>query len=153
MMTILVVLIILLGIVVLVQILRVNELLSEVKNQDANLVTDKDNQTQGLLFFLIAGITFLSLFVWQIKYWGIHILPPASSVHGATIDTLMNFTMGLIIFVFFLTQPLLTCFAYKYRGNSNRKAYFYHHNNKLELLWTVIPTLILTPVIIYGLNV
>jgi predicted Holliday junction resolvase-like endonuclease len=63
MMTILIVLIILLGIVVLVQILRVNELLSEVKNQDANLVTDKDNQTQGLLFFLIAGVTFLSLFV------------------------------------------------------------------------------------------
>ncbi len=153
MMMLLIVLIVFLGIVVLVQILRVNELLSEVKNQDANLVTDKDNQTQGLLFFLIAGVTFLSLFVWQIKYWGILILPPASSVHGATIDTLMNFTLGLIIFVFFLTQPLLTWFAYKYRGNSNRKAYFYHHNNKLELFWTIIPTLILTPVIIYGLNV
>ena len=44
-------------------------------------------------------------------------------------------------------------FTYKYRGNSKRSAYFFAHNNKLELAWTIIPSLVLTPLIIYGLSV
>ena len=150
---ILVGLIIAVSFVVLVQLLRVNELISQVKNEDPNLVNDQDNQTQGLLVFLIAGVLFLGSVLWQFKYWGIHILPPASSVHGATIDTLMQVTCGLILFVFFITQPILAWFTYKYRGNSKRKAHYFVHNNKLELAWTIIPALVLTPLIIYGLNV
>ena len=153
MMSILVGLIILLSVIVLVQILRVNELVSEVKDQDANEITDKDNNIQRILTFAVFGVLFLGFVLWQFKYWGVHILPPASSLHGATIDTLMNFTMGVILFVFFLTQPILAWFAYKYRGRKNTVAYFYPHNNKLEVIWTVVPTLVLTPLIIYGLNV
>jgi len=151
--SILVGLMVLLSVIVLVQLLRVNELISEVKNEDPNEITDKDNHTQGILAFSILGVLFLAFVLWQIKYWGIHILPPASSIHGATIDTLMNVTMGLILFVFFLTQPILAWFTFKYRGNSKNKAYFFAHNNKLELAWTIIPSLVLTPLIIYGLNV
>ena len=150
---ILVGLIIAVSFVVLVQLLRVNELISQVKNEDPNLVNDQDNQTQGLLVFLIAGVLFLGSVLWQFKYWGIHILPPASSIHGATIDTLMQVTCALILFVFFITQPILAWFTYKYRGNSKRKAHYFVHNNKLELAWTIIPALVLTPLIIYGLNV
>lgn len=153
MMSILVGLIILLSVIVLVQILRVNELVSEVKDQDANEITEKDNNIQGVLTFAVFGVLFLGFVLWQFKYWGVHILPPASSLHGATIDTLMNFTLGVILFVFFLTQPILAWFAYKYRGRKNTVAYFYPHNNKLEVIWTVVPTLVLTPLIIYGLNV
>ena len=151
--SILVGLIILLSVIVLVQVLRVNELISEVKNEDPNEITDKDNHTQGILAFSILGVLFLASVIWQLKYWGVHILPPASSVHGATIDTLMDVTMGLILFVFFITQPILAWFTFKYRGNSKNKAYFFVHNNKLELAWTIIPSLVLTPLIIYGLNV
>ena len=150
---ILVGLIIAVSFIVLVQLLRVNELISQVKNEDPNLVNDQDNQTQGLLVFLIAGVLFLGSVLWQFKYWGIHILPPASSVHGATIDTLMQVTCALILFVFFITQPILAWFTYKYRGNSKNKAHYFVHNNKLELAWTIIPALVLTPLIIYGLNV
>jgi len=151
--SILVGLIILLSVIVLVQVLRVNELISEVKNEDPNEITDKDNNTQGILTFSIVGVLFLAFVLWQFKYWGVHILPPASSLHGATIDTLMNVTLGLIIFVFFLTQPILAWYAFKYRGRKNSVAYYYPHNNKLEVIWTIVPTLVLTPLIIYGLNV
>ena len=99
------------------------------------------------------GVLFLASVLWQFKYWGIHILPPASSLHGATIDTLMQVTCALILFVFFITQPILAWFTYKYRGNSKNKAYYFVHNNKLELAWTIIPSLVLTPLIIYGLSV
>lgn len=47
---------------------------------------------------------------------------------------------------------MLFYFAYKYRGNKNNTAYFFAHNNKLELIWTIIPTIVLTGVIIYGLK-
>jgi cytochrome c oxidase subunit 2 len=139
--------------IVLVQLLRVNELISQVKNEDPNLVSDEDNNTQGILAFSIMGVLFLASVLWQFKYWGIHILPPASSIHGATIDTLMRVTLALILFVFFITQPILAWFTLKYRGNRKRKAYYFVHNNKLELAWTIIPSLVLTPLIIYGLNV
>lgn len=151
--SILVGLIILLSVVVLVQVLRVNELLSEVKNEDANDVTDKDNNTQGALFFIIGGVIYLALVLWQFKYWGIHILPPASSIHGATIDGLMTFTLSLIIFVFFITQPILVWFVFKYRGSSEKAAFYYPHNNKLEIIWTTVPTITLAAVILYGLSV
>ena len=47
MINILIALVVLLIITALVQITRVSELLSEIKNQDVNKVTDDDNKTQG----------------------------------------------------------------------------------------------------------
>ena len=135
----------------LVQIVRVSELLSEIKNKDVNEVTDKDNNTQGLLF-LIVGFGFLIFVVWQMITWNHLLLPPASSVHGAQIDLLMKVSMGLIIVVFFITSPMLFYFVFKYRGKKSNKAYFLSHNNKLEVVWTVIPTIILTALIIFGLK-
>ncbi|MBT6650241.1 MAG: cytochrome c oxidase subunit II, partial [Flavobacteriales bacterium] len=135
----------------LVQIVRVSELLSEIKNKDVNEVTDKDNNTQGLLF-LIVGFGFLIFVVWQMITWNHLLLPPASSIHGAQIDLLMKVSMGLIIVVFFITSPMLFYFVFKYRGKESNKAYFLSHNNKLEVVWTVIPTIILTALIIFGLK-
>jgi len=47
---------------------------------------------------------------------------------------------------------MLFYFAYKYKGNKSNTAYFFAHNNKLELIWTVVPTIVLTGVIIFGLR-
>jgi len=138
-------------IAVLVQIVRVSELLSEIKNKDVNEVTDKDNNTQGLLF-LVVGFGFLIFVVWQMITWNHLLLPPASSVHGTQIDFLMKMSMGLILIVFFVLSPILFYFVYKYRGKKSNKAYFFSHNNKLEVVWTVIPTIILTGFIIFGLK-
>ncbi|MBC8266854.1 MAG: cytochrome c oxidase subunit II [Flavobacteriales bacterium] len=150
---ILIILVVFLLLAALVQVIRVNELLSELKNQDLNKVTDKDNKIQATLFFLIAGVAYLALVLWQFKNWGPFLLPPASSVHGAAIDSLMNFTMGLIIFVFFITQPILVWFVYKYRKTKTKSAYYYPHNNNLEKIWTIVPTIVLSAVIFYGMSV
>ena len=42
-------------------------------------------------------------------------------------------------------------FAYKYKGQKGRKALFYSDNHKLEFLWTIIPAVVLTILITYGL--
>ena len=138
-------------IVTLVQILRVSELLSEINNTDVNEVTDEDNDTQGKLYLLILFL-FLGFVVWQMISWNHLLLPEASSEHGIIIDGLMSFSMNLILVVFFILTPILFYYAYKYRGKKNQAAYYYTHNNKLEIIWTVIPTIVLTGVIIYGLQ-
>jgi len=141
----------LLTIAAMVQLVRVNELLSEITNKDPNAVTDDDNNKNGILF-LIIGFGFLAFVIWQMITWDHLLLPPASSVHGAEIDTLMKVSMALILVVFFALSPMLFYFAYKYRGRKGNKAYFFAHNNKLEVAWTVIPTIVLTALIIYGLR-
>jgi cytochrome c oxidase subunit 2 len=144
-------LVVLLIIATLVQITRVSELLSRIKNEDVNKVTDDDNNTQGILFLFIGG-GFILFVIWQLIVWNHLLLPPASSLHGSQIDSLMKVSMGLILAVFFLLTPMLFFFAYKYRGNKKNTAYFFAHNNKLEVIWTVIPTIVLTVLIIYGLR-
>ena len=148
---ILIALVVLLTIAALVQLVRVNELLSEITNTDTNAVTDEDNNTNGILFIVI-GSGFLAFVVWQMVTWDHLLLPPASSLHGAEIDSLMKVSMTLILVVFFALTPMLFFFAYKYRGKKENTAYFFAHNNKLEVAWTVIPTIILTTLIIYGLK-
>jgi cytochrome c oxidase subunit 2 len=125
--------------------------LSTIKNQDVNKVTESDNKTQGFLFLVVGG-GFILFVIWQMVVWDHLLLPPASSLHGAEIDSLMKVSMGLILAVFFLLTPMLFYFAYKYRGKEKNTAYFFAHNNKLEVVWTVIPTIILTVLIVYGLR-
>ena len=147
----LIALVIILTIAALVQLVRVNELLSEITKEDTNAVTDDDNKRNGILFLLTIPL-FLGFVVWQMVTWDHLLLPAASSVHGAEIDSLMKVSMTLILIVFFILTPMLFFFAYKYRGGEEKKAYFFSHNNKLEVVWTVVPTIILTALIIYGLR-
>ena len=148
---ILIALVVLLVIAALVQLTRVSELLAELKNEDINEVTDDDNKTQGFLY-LVVGMGFIVFVIWQMYEWNHLLLPEAASIHGAKIDVLMQFTMGMILVVFFILTPMLFYFAYRYRGNKKNTAYFFAHDNKLELIWTIIPTIVLTGVIIYGLK-
>ena len=147
----LIALVVLLTIAAMVQLVRVNELLSEITNKDTNEVTEEDNNQNGILFIII-GFGFLAFVIWQMITWDHLLLPTASSVHGAEIDGLMKVSMTLILVVFFALSPMLFYFAYKYRGKKENTAYFFAHNNRLEVAWTVIPTIVLTALIIYGLR-
>jgi cytochrome c oxidase subunit 2 len=60
--------------------------------------------------------------------------------------------MGIILVMFLIVQPVLFYFAYKYRGTAGRKASYFEHNNKLELIWTVVPAVVLAVLILYGLS-
>jgi cytochrome c oxidase subunit 2 len=51
-----------------------------------------------------------------------------------------------------LVNTFLFVFANKYRYNKDRKAKFFAHDNRLELVWTVIPSIVLAVIIIYGLR-
>jgi cytochrome c oxidase subunit 2 len=52
--------------------------------------------------------------------------------------------------IFIITHILLFIFPYKYQYSEDRKASFYPENNKLEVIWTTVPALVLTVLVITG---
>jgi cytochrome c oxidase subunit II len=77
---------------------------------------------------------------WAIEgYW----LPEQASTYAAKIDDLFNGILYLTGFVFVVTELLLVFFLIKYRRQEGRRAVYSHGNHKLEMIWTLIPALIL----------
>ena len=148
-------LLVLLAIVLLIiaghQLLRIIELSRGLKKTKEWQISDSDNNMMGKAM-LIFMILFFVFFFWQVQRWIDRSLPPAASEHGALIDQLWDANMYLITFVFLVTNFFLFWFAYKYRGNSKNTAVYYPHNNKIEMLWTVVPAVALTFIIIFGLK-
>lgn len=151
MMTIIVIVAILLVVVTGVQLLKIAELRAKSKGENIYDVKEKDGKMQGLLLFLFLFL-FMGYFTWQMLEWGPRLLPISASEHGVGIDSLLNLTFWIIIPVFIITHIVLLWFCYKYAYSSKRKAFFFTHSNKLELIWTIVPSLALTVLILIGLN-
>jgi len=143
--------VVLLGIVVLAQIMKVSEVSSALRDGADNKVSERDNDIQGTLMFLV-GTLFIVSVIWMYFAWGDRLLPKPASEHGAEIDALWDVSMIIINIVFFIVQPILFWFAFRYRGKKGQHASYYEHNNKLEFIWTIIPALALAVLIIWGLN-
>jgi len=150
--TLLVIVIALLAVAALTQAVRIFEISSQIKDSDSDVkVDDRDNNTQGWLMLLFL-IFFFGAFAWMLWEYMELTLPQSASEHGKDVDNLWNISMGVIILAFLVTQPLLFGFAFRFRGNKNRKATYMEHNNKLELFWTGIPAVVLAGLILYGLT-
>lgn len=79
-------------------------------------------------------------------YWA----PEAATVGAKKVDTLLNFIFYLTAAVFVLTQSVYIYYLVKYRKRPGSKAYYSHGNNKLEIVWTAIPTAIFLGLVIYS---
>ncbi len=132
-------------------LVRVFELASSLKGKKPEEVTEKDNRLMGkiMLAFLIAFFAFVA---WQLKVYGPRTLPQAASIHGVDLDVLFDFNMWILWVVFFVTHILLFYFAYKYYGRKDNKATYFPHSNKLEMIWTIIPAIVLAVIVIYGIK-
>ena len=121
------------------------------KKDDSQVASEKDNDLQGKLMFAFLVFIYLVTIYSFVSYTKV-LLPDSASEHGYTYDKLMLISFLVIFFVQTVTQALLHYFAYKYRGINGRKASFITHNNKLELVWTVIPAIVLFVLILYGMT-
>ncbi|MDB5123798.1 MAG: hypothetical protein JWP94_1927 [Mucilaginibacter sp.] len=97
--------------------------------------------------FLVAGLYGA---YWSLTVQGSISLPEAASAHGGAIDDMFNLTTVLTLIVFVITQVALFGFLFLYRGSDKRKAYFYPHNNTIEKIWTVVPAIVLTMLVVFG---
>lgn len=120
------------------------------QSDDSQVASDADNNVNGYLMFAFLGFIYIFT-IYGLYKWGHLVLGTPASEHGAEVDMLMNISMALIFFVQTFTQALLHYFSFKYRGKKGAKALFFADNNKLELLWTGIPVVVLFGLILYGL--
>lgn len=143
-------LVVIAGVIALAQLAKVGQLTSLIRNKKEEDISEADSRLNGGLFIAFMA-AFYGGFIWLLIRYGDY-NPPAASAHGESYDTLMNFNMYIIIAVFFLVNTALFAFANKYKYSKDRKATFFAHDNRLELIWTVIPSIVLAVIIIFGLR-
>lgn len=128
------------------KILKVYEISRDMQGQKSTL---DNKRIHGVLLglFLLVGIYGV---YWSYSVQGPMSMHESASVHGLDIDFMFKITLILTTVVFILTHIALFGFSFKYRGSENRKAYFYPHNNSLERIWTIVPAIVLTVLVLLG---
>ena len=141
----------LLIVIVVFQIAKATEYVSVLKGEEQAF--KQSNKINGALMivFLVLGLIGV--------YWCNKLLYPSmtfregsASVEGQEVDKLFWITLVLTGIVFFATQILLFWFSFRYQYKENRKAFFFPHNNTMEIIWTSVPTIVLLIMIVYGLR-
>ncbi len=135
---------------IIVVMLRVSSLINVAK-QAGDKVDKSANSINALLFLLFlifsGGVT-----IWySIAYFDVYDLPLASE-HGAVTDNLFWVTMAVTGIIFIITHILLFGFSFFYRYKESNTADYFCDNDKLEIIWTVIPAIVLTLLVISGLK-
>lgn len=114
----------------------------------------KANQANGVMFLLFGLVLFGGVGYELVHHVSAaNLFSKAASEHGKDIDNLMVITMAITGFVFVVVQLTLFAFAFMYRSTPGKKAIYYHDNNKLETIWTVIPAIAIAVLVLYGLTI
>lgn len=142
--------VIVLGVVAIAQLTRLYELASKLRNKGEHEISSRDNRLNAKLMLGFMAFLFLG-FIWLMLRFGWTGRGEAASVHGHRLDWLLNVNYIIIIFVFFVTNFLLFYFTFKYIKKPGVKAYYFPHSNKLEMLWTIVPAIVLAGIIVLGL--
>lgn len=139
--------------IVVVQIGRVTELASSIRGEEDSQY--ESNKWNGLLsvIFLVLFLAGTVISAWYYKNWMLGFGPhDAASAHGSKIDFLFNLTLFFTGIVFIITHIALFWFSWKYRGRKGHKADFISHNDKLEVIWTIIPAVVMALLVVGGLD-
>lgn len=140
------------GVVLLIMVIgmvyRIQTLISVAKGSDKKIATTS-NKTNAILFMVFL----IGCGAWMVYYSVVEFdnyQLPIASEHGVVTDRLFWITMAVTGFIFILTHILLFWFSYHYQYKENKRAAFYPDNNKLEIIWTLVPAVVLTVLVISG---
>ena len=137
--------------VVIFQIAKASEYVSILKGEENS--RKQNNKINGFLMITFLVLGFVGVYVCNDLLFSKTLLAhDAASVQGEKLDQMLWITLIITGIVFIATQILLFWFAYKYQENENRKVFFFAHSTKLELIWTAIPAITLTVLVIFGLR-
>jgi cytochrome c oxidase subunit 2 len=137
--------------IVIFQIAKASEYVSVLKGEDKARKQNNKINAFLLIMFLVFGL----IGVWWCNdmFYSKTLFPQgAASEMGQKIDLMLYITIGVTGVVFVITQILLFWFAFKYQERDDRKAFYFPHNTKLELLWTTVPAIFLTVLVVFGLK-
>lgn len=137
--------------VLIFQISKASEYVSVLKGEEKT--RRQNNRINGFLLIVFLVLGLLGAWYCNSLYYGKTLFPQGSaSLEGEKIDLMLYITIGVTGVVFVITQVLLFWFAFKYQEKDGQKAFFFPHNNKLELLWTTVPAIFLTVLVVFGLK-
>lgn len=136
--------------VVIFQIAKASEYVSILKGEEVS--RKQNNRINGFLMvaFLVLGM----IGVWYCNKLYFHktlMAVDSASKEGARVDSMLWVTIIVTGVVFIITQAILFWFAFRYQ-DSGRKVFYFPHNNKLEILWTVVPAIVLAVLVVIGLR-
>lgn len=136
---------------VIFQIAKASEYVSVLKGEKKSREQSNKVNAFLMLAFLIVGTAG--------AYWCHKELAPetlfsqgSASKEGEQIDFMFIVTLVITGIVFFATQICLFAFSFIYQEKEGRKAFYLPHNNKLEMLWTIVPAIALTILVVIGLR-
>lgn len=108
-----------------------------------------NNNVQAYLLFIFLFV-FLAGVYYSYTVWGAWSWRDAATVHGKEYDAMFITTLIVTTLVLVLTHIVLLTFTFIYRMKAKRKAYFYPHNDTLERIWTIVPAIVLTILVLFG---
>lgn len=134
--------------VIVFAIFRILRLINVARDTDKKKVSTGNKMNAMLMLgFLVSA---LILLIWySVGEYEKYTIPVASE-HGIAVDRMFWITTIVTGVVFIITQVLLFYFSYKYRYQENKKALYYPDNSKLEVVWTVIPAIVLATLVFAG---
>ncbi len=139
--------------VFIVQIGKARELASIVRNDPAEQdEINKFHAGLGMIFmvtFLVACVVSFIYYIPTTLGWGPNI---AASAHGPEVDYLFNLTLFFTAIVFVLTHIALFWFTWKYKGKQGKIGLYWAHNETLEMVWMIIPSVVMTFLVVGGLQ-
>ena len=139
--------------VFVVQIGRARELASIVRNDPAEQdEINKFHTGLGMVFMVSFLISCVVSFIYYIPTslgWGPN---TAASLHGPEVDYMFNLTLFFCAIVFFLTHIALFWFAWKYKGKQGKLGLYWAHNDTLEMVWMIVPAVVMTFLVVGGLQ-
>lgn len=134
---------------IIYQIAKASELAAILRGDEKSNAMNNRLMAWLLVIFFLLGM----YGIWLCHdYMSDKMLPISASDHGVKYDSMYRITIYVTGIVFFITQAALFWFAYRYQSTPNRKTVFFAHNNKLEVIWTTIPAIAMTLLVVVGLK-
>lgn len=135
--------------VILFMIFRIGNLVRLVKGNTDEVGADNKINAFLLMVFMVTSL--IAFFWYSFAHFDKYTLPVASE-HGVVTDHLFWITMAICVGSFTVIFIAMFWFTYKYQYDKNRKATFFADNHKLEILWTLVPAVVMALLIFRGLR-
>jgi cytochrome c oxidase subunit 2 len=135
--------------VVIFQIAKASEYVAVLKGEEKS--RKQNNKINGFLMIVFLVLGLIGVYYCHVIL-GDKVLHESASKEGEKVDEMLHITLAVTGIVFIITQILLFWFSYKYQESEKRKVFFFPHNNTMEVVWTVVPAIVLSILVVIGLR-
>ncbi|MBX2846614.1 MAG: cytochrome c oxidase subunit II [Saprospiraceae bacterium] len=138
-------------VIVMAQIAKLGDMITNLKKDPEK--AEEESSTNLALLFIVSGLLFVGLITWSYFNQQPRFLPEASSELGRDWDWLFYIVFSPpIVLIFFITHALLFWFVYKYSYKKGRVGFYFPESIKLEMIWTVVPAVVMIALVGLGLG-